>query len=129
MHASYQKKGELLLALKRYEEALASYEQAIGLSTDHDPYCYCGQGQALVGLGRYEQALVAYDQAIRLTLSDPNPQFYHEKGLVYEHLAQDAYEQEKQARLRRQPKRNNSTPLIIVVRPEAFVLLCTLTGH
>ncbi len=58
--------------LKRYEEALAAFEQAIRLplkdaSKDaKDAFAYSGKGIALGELKRYEEALAAFEQAIRL---------------------------------------------------------------
>src|SRR5260370_42163443 len=83
----YETKGRALLALNRFGEALAAYENCIKLSTDADPYQFYGKGQALVGLERYEEALVAFDEAIRLSGDSPDPQLYHDKGVVYKLLS------------------------------------------
>ncbi|WP_420799385.1 tetratricopeptide repeat protein [Ktedonospora formicarum] len=50
---------------KRYEEALAAYDQVIRLDPN-DADTYNNKGNALNALKRNEEALAAYDQAIRL---------------------------------------------------------------
>jgi tetratricopeptide (TPR) repeat protein len=73
------KEGNALYGLKRYEEALAAFEQAIRLDPN-DASTYHGKGIALGGLKRYEEALAAFEQAIRL---DPNNPTYHaNKGIA-----------------------------------------------
>ena len=75
--------GNTLSDLKRYEEALAAYEQAIRLDPN-SASAYTGKGNALSDLKHYEEALAAYDQAIRL---DPNFTYaYNGKGLVFRDL-------------------------------------------
>jgi tetratricopeptide (TPR) repeat protein len=90
--------GIALSELKRYEEALAAYDQAFRLDPN-DAYAYGNKGIALGGLKRYEEALAAFEQAIRLD-SDLG-YVYHNKGLALERLgrkkdAQQAYERAKQ---------------------------------
>lgn len=64
---------------KRYEEALAAFDQAIRLDP-RDANAYNNKGNALNALKRHEEALVAYDQTIRL---DPNnADAYNNKGNV-----------------------------------------------
>ncbi len=63
--AAYSRKGEALTNLKRYDEALLAYRQAIRLDTNYAP-AYSGQGSSLTHLKRYSQALTAFKQAIRL---------------------------------------------------------------
>ena len=66
--------------LKRYEEAIAAYEQAIRLDPNYAS-AYNNKGTALNDLKRYEEAIAAYEQAIRL---DPNYTFaYNNKGMLY----------------------------------------------
>ncbi len=57
--------GIALYNLKRYEEALSAYEQAIRLDPTFG-IAYTGKGNVLNTLERYEEALAAYEQAIRL---------------------------------------------------------------
>jgi len=70
--------GNALRNLKRSQEALAAYEQAIRLDPN-DIYAYRGKGWSLYYLQRYEEALSAFDQAIRL---DPNNAYaYRGRGM------------------------------------------------
>ena len=89
------REGNALNGLKRYEEALAAYEQAIRLDPNYT-YAYYGKGNALSDLKRYEEALAAYEQAIRLDPDDAD--YYHNKGIALNELkrheeALAAYEQ------------------------------------
>ncbi len=52
------REGNALNGLKRYEEALAAYEQAIRLDPNY-VHAYNGKGNALSDLKRYEEALAA----------------------------------------------------------------------
>jgi len=71
--------GNTLRNLKRYEEALADYEQAIRLDPNFAD-AYNSKGAILNDLKRHEEALAANEQAIRL---DPNISFAHYgKGLL-----------------------------------------------
>ncbi len=58
-------KGKVLNALKRYDEALAAYRQAIRLDFNYAP-AYAGKGTTLTNLERYSEALLAFKQAIHL---------------------------------------------------------------
>jgi WD40 repeat protein len=81
---------------KRYEEALAAYEQAIRLDPNF-ARSYLNMGNALYNLGRYKEALQAYEQAIRL---DPNfARSYHNLGDVLSQSGQyeEAYSSYKKA--------------------------------
>ncbi len=69
--------GIALRDLKRYEEAIAAYDQAIRLDPNYAT-AYINKGNALNNLKRSEEAIAAYDQAIRL-----NPNYataYNDKG-------------------------------------------------
>ena len=87
--------GNALRDLKRYEEALIAYEQAIRLDPNYASPYY-NKGIALSGLKRYEEALIVYEHAIQL-----NPKFanaYTCKGVALLNLkryeeALVAYEQ------------------------------------
>jgi len=92
------KEGYALRDLKRYEEALAAFEQALRLDPN-DTYAYNCKGSTLGNLKRYEEALAAFEQVLRL---DPNNAFaYNGKGLALNKLgrigeAQQAYNKAKQ---------------------------------
>jgi tetratricopeptide (TPR) repeat protein len=86
------KEGNALYNLKRYEEALVTFEQAIRLDSKYAPAHY-GMGIALEHFKRYEEALVAFEQAIRLD-SKYAPAHYG-KGIILERLKQDQEALEK----------------------------------
>jgi len=75
--------GAILMNLRRYEEALAAYEQAIRLDPNF-ARAYNGKGLTLNSLKRYEEAIAAFEQAIRL---DPNnAEAYNFKGIALNSL-------------------------------------------
>jgi len=125
----HQNKGKTLFELKRYKEALAAYENCINLSAEQDPYHYHNKGQALFGLKQYQKALDAYNEAIRLSGENTDPWFYHGRGAVLEHLAQEAYEMERQIRIDWGSGKDTDMPFVVSVRPEEFTLLHTFSEH
>lgn len=72
--------GFALLQLGRYEEAVASYDQALALRSA-DETSWCNRGHALYRLGRYPEALASYSQALKLE-PDFDAAFYG-KARVY----------------------------------------------
>ncbi len=102
---AYRYKGVSLTHLKRYEEALATYEQAISLYDTKDweaiydcAETYNDKGDVLQSINRYEEALAAYEQAIKLN-SFPISLYYRNKGRVLELLAQQAYKKAEEIEL------------------------------
>src|SRR6266566_7030494 len=90
--------GTTFRNLKRYQEALAAFEQAIRLDPNF-ALAYNNKGNALGNLKRYQEALAAFEQAIRLDHNYANA--YYNKGNALEALrkkqqAQQAYERAKQ---------------------------------
>src|SRR5260221_9331643 len=91
----WMQEGDTLRGLKRSQEALAAYQQAIRLDPN-DAYAYRRKGDVLYDLKRSQEALAAYEQAIHL---DPNlAAAYNNKGMpLYDlKLSQEAlaaYEQ------------------------------------
>jgi tetratricopeptide (TPR) repeat protein len=59
-------RGNALLKLKRFDEALASYDKAIALKGDRDPALLNCRGSVLRNLGRLDEALADLDTAIAL---------------------------------------------------------------
>ena len=57
--------GTVLAKLKRFEDAVRSYDSAIALAPNHAPI-YLDRGNALYELKRYDEALAAYDRALAL---------------------------------------------------------------
>jgi tetratricopeptide (TPR) repeat protein len=124
-----QKRGDLFVKLKRYEEALQSYKECMRTNPDVNPHCYHGMGQAMFGLGQYKEALAAYEQAIDRSEPHPHPQFFHEVGIVYEVLAQQAFEKEKQTRLDWKSDEDTHLSKVYAFRAEMITLLHSFTGH
>jgi serine/threonine protein kinase len=87
--------GNALFNLKRYEEALFAYEQALSLDPNFAVACY-NKGNVLYNLKRYEEALEAFKQALRV---NPDHVYaYNGKGNALRNLkrheeALEAYEQ------------------------------------
>src|SRR5215472_7814385 len=86
-------KGKTLLDLKRYEEALLTFEHAIELDPNL-PLAHYDKGVAFAHLQRNEEALLAYEQAIQQDPTSTNA--YKYKGVALGHLeryndAMDAY--------------------------------------
>ncbi len=75
--------GDDLSLAKRYEEAIAAYDQATRLNPN-DAFAYYNKGVALGCLRHYEEAVVAFDQAIRLNLY--NTSIYNDKGYALNEL-------------------------------------------
>ncbi len=57
-------KGNALVGLSRYEEALAAFEQAVALAPH--PATYVSMGRVLATLERFDEAVHAYEQAVAL---------------------------------------------------------------
>lgn len=71
--------GAALQALKRYDEALASFSKAIALNPGYGD-AYINRGVTLHTLKRYDEALASYDKAVAL---QPNhPEAHYNRGLV-----------------------------------------------
>src|SRR5260221_665785 len=90
----WMQEGNTLRDLKRYQEALSAYEQAIRLDPN-DAYAYRCKGDALYDLKHYQEALAAYEQAISL---NPNfAQAYNNKGTALYDFKRDQKEHETYA--------------------------------
>ena len=90
--------GNTFFLLKKYDEALVAYEQAIQLDPSQAS-AYFNKGVALTNLERYDEALAAFEKAIRF-----NHNFapaYFNKGYVLNNLgetgeAKQAYKKARQ---------------------------------
>jgi tetratricopeptide (TPR) repeat protein len=81
--AVYFHKGNVLNSLKRFDEALLSYENAIALKSDYAE-AYCNRGVILGELKRFDEAVLSYDQAISL---NPNiVEAYYNRGVALNEL-------------------------------------------
>jgi tetratricopeptide (TPR) repeat protein len=63
--AAHNNRGNALLALRRFDEALASYDRALTLRPAYAD-ALCNRGAALHALKRFDEALVACDRSIAL---------------------------------------------------------------
>ena len=63
--AAHSNRGNALLALKRLDEALASYDRAIALRPDYAE-AFSNRGNALLALKRLDEALASCDRSIAL---------------------------------------------------------------
>ena len=58
-------RGVTLKALKRFEEALASYDRALAVRPDYAE-AFSNRGNTLQELKRFEEALASFDRALKL---------------------------------------------------------------
>ncbi|HRF93793.1 MAG TPA: serine/threonine-protein kinase, partial [Aggregatilineales bacterium] len=78
-------KGYSLTALKRYDEAITAYDQAIALKPDY-AWAWARKGRTYRLLERYEEAIACYDRAIAIL---PRYAFaWNGKGIVLERMKQ-----------------------------------------
>src|SRR6516162_7821659 len=61
----HNSRGNVLVALQRFDEAVATYDKAIALTPDYAE-AFCSRGAALQALKRLDEAMVSYDKAIAL---------------------------------------------------------------
>jgi tetratricopeptide (TPR) repeat protein len=79
----YNSRGNILVALQRFDEAVASYDKAIALTPDYAE-AFCNRGGALQELKRFDEALASYDKAIALK---PNSaEAFCNRGLALQEL-------------------------------------------
>ncbi|NJN89470.1 MAG: tetratricopeptide repeat protein [Leptolyngbyaceae cyanobacterium SL_5_14] len=82
------REGLLLMQVGHYEQAIASYSQALQLRPD-DAEIHHYQAVALENLGRYQQSIAAYDQAIGYSVN-PSAQLWSDRGNVLRNLSRYA---------------------------------------
>jgi tetratricopeptide (TPR) repeat protein len=70
---AYAEKGDLLLSLRRYEEAFATFNKARAIAPE-DAYLRLQGGRALQALGRNKEAREQYEEALRLSKSEEDRQ-------------------------------------------------------
>ena len=90
------KEGNNLYYLKRYDEALVAFEQALR----HNPNAvsaYIGKGNTLVKLKRYDEALAAYEKAIYLKPTEASAFSGKGKALIKQRRFQEALDASDQA--------------------------------
>lgn len=79
----YNNRGAILQMMKRYDEALASYDKAIALKPDY-PNAWFNRGGTLKQLNRFEEALASYDQAIALSTS--HAEAHNNRGVLLQQM-------------------------------------------
>ena len=72
--------GNLLVAAKKYEAAIASFDQVILFKHD-DHEAWYNRGVALDDLGRYKEAIASYDQALKIKPDDHEAWYYRGSAL------------------------------------------------
>ena len=77
--------------LKRYEEAVAAYDDALALDPMNAAAWY-STGNALGALGRYEEALQSFEESIRIFPKSPSPWYSKYMALRSLGRAQEAHE-------------------------------------
>ncbi|MCL4294652.1 MAG: tetratricopeptide repeat protein [Anaerolineae bacterium] len=71
--SGYALTGSILFREKRFEEAIASLQQALQRSETGPQWVLSLLGQSYAGLGRWTEAAEAYDRAIRADPAKPGP--------------------------------------------------------
>ncbi len=81
--AVHVNRGVALQAMKRYEDALASFDKAIAIKPDHAE-AHNNRGAVLQKMNRFEEALASYDKAIALKPDYANP--HQNRGSILKNL-------------------------------------------
>ena len=63
-------RGAILVSLNRYEEAVLSYDHALGIKPNSHTAWY-GRGNALHGINRFDEAIACFDRAVEIEPDDP----------------------------------------------------------
>jgi tetratricopeptide (TPR) repeat protein len=79
----YNNRGALFQMMKRYDEALASYDRAVALKPDYTS-AWFNRGGALKQLNRFEQALASYDKAI--ALNPGHAEAHNNRGVLLQQM-------------------------------------------
>jgi tetratricopeptide (TPR) repeat protein len=67
---SWYSRGNALIVLERYPEAVESYDKAVQFQPNFYQAWY-SRGSALVNVGQYEKAIASFDQAVNSILTMP----------------------------------------------------------
>jgi tetratricopeptide (TPR) repeat protein len=79
----YNNRGAILQMMKRYDDALASYDKAIALKPDYTN-AWFNRGSALKQLNRFEEALASYDKAI--ALNPGHAEAHNNRGVLLQQM-------------------------------------------
>jgi len=86
---AHEMKGGVLMAERRFDDAIAEYERALALNPNAATV-YGSLGDTYTALGQYEKAIEFIDKAIRLSPHDPGLFFWYTgKSVAYFALQQD----------------------------------------
>ena len=77
----WHEKGLIHAMGKEYEQAIASYDQALEIKPDKHE-AWTNRGSALGNLGRYEEAIASYDQALEIKPDDHKAWYNRGNALV-----------------------------------------------
>ncbi|MEI6292433.1 MAG: response regulator [Methanomicrobiales archaeon] len=84
--AGWHDRGNYLLFLRRYKDAINAYENAISMNMLNYQSWY-GKGIALAKLGMVQEALAAFDEA--LSINPKNSRILHVKGTLLKKMGKD----------------------------------------
>jgi tetratricopeptide (TPR) repeat protein len=79
----YYNRGTELIALQRYEDAIADFNVGLAANPKLD-HLYGNRGSAYLHLEKYPEALRDYDKAIELNAE--NSKYYYGRGLILQKL-------------------------------------------
>jgi protein O-GlcNAc transferase len=79
----YNSRGNVLAALKQFDEALTSFETAIALDPQ-SPLAFGNLGNVYREVGRFDEAIASYDEAIALDPGDA--EVFYNRGVVLQEL-------------------------------------------
>jgi len=85
--AGWYDRGNYLLFLRRYKDAINAYENAISMNSLNYQSWY-GKGIALAKLGKVQDSLVAFDEA--LSIHPKNSRILQTKGTLLKKMGKDA---------------------------------------
>jgi len=79
---AFNKMGEVLLALDRYEEAAVAFEKS-RVVNPRNAFCYYGLGKAYLGLDLPKEALPAYQQYLLMEEENDDTRYFIEKAKMH----------------------------------------------
>jgi len=79
----FLKKGNDFINLKRYEDAIKCYDEALKINPE-DAFAWNNKGIALDNLGRYDEAIACYDEALKINPEDAFA--WYNKGIALKRL-------------------------------------------
>ena len=77
----YRGRGYVYVMLAMFEEAILDFNKAIELDPN-DSYAFFSRGEISRRMGKNESAVADYTRAIDLNPNNPNPSYFHNRGLL-----------------------------------------------